>query len=180
MTTSWDRAQSLADKHKGGIFVRLQNHGDKIVARIGPAKVALITGEERIKPDNPRYYVCTVEAMPRDIDVEFVAVDEIQLAADPDRGHVFTERLFSAPSHPYTQALLSAAPELDPTRRSRTAAVRGELPSPVAIPPGCPFHPRCPHVFDPCRRLRPELLPGPEGGLAACHLVARQEIRHGP
>jgi oligopeptide transport system ATP-binding protein len=55
-----------------------------------------------------------------------------------------TERLFSAPSHPYTQALLGAAPELDPTRRRRTAAVCGELPSPVAIPPGCPFHPRCP------------------------------------
>jgi oligopeptide/dipeptide ABC transporter ATP-binding protein len=54
-----------------------------------------------------------------------------------------TERLFSAPSPPYTRALLSAAPELDPTKRSRTAAVRGELPSPVSIPPGCPFHPRC-------------------------------------
>jgi ATP-dependent RNA helicase SUPV3L1/SUV3 len=69
---------------------------DKIVARIGPARVALITGEERIIPDNPRYYVSTVEAMPRDLDVEFVAVDEIQLAADPERGHVFTERLLSA------------------------------------------------------------------------------------
>jgi ATP-dependent RNA helicase SUPV3L1/SUV3 len=69
---------------------------DKIVAKIGPAKVALITGEERIIPENPRYYVSTVEAMPRDLDVEFVAVDEIQLAADPERGHVFTERLFSA------------------------------------------------------------------------------------
>jgi ATP-dependent RNA helicase SUPV3L1/SUV3 len=69
---------------------------DKIVARIGPARVALITGEERIIPENPRYYVSTVEAMPRDLDVEFVAVDEIQLAADPERGHVFTERLFSA------------------------------------------------------------------------------------
>jgi oligopeptide/dipeptide ABC transporter ATP-binding protein len=82
-----------------------------------------------------------------------------------------TERLFSQPRHPYTQALLSAAPELDPTRRSRTAAVRGELPSPVAIPPGCPFHPRCPYVFDACRSVRPELRPGPAGRLAACHLV---------
>ncbi len=69
---------------------------DKIVARIGPRDVALITGEEKIKPDNPRYYVCTVEAMPRNIEVDFLAVDEIQLAADPERGHVFTERLFSA------------------------------------------------------------------------------------
>ncbi len=69
---------------------------DKIVARIGPRDVALITGEEKIKPDRPRYYVCTVEAMPRDVDVDFLAVDEIQLAADLDRGHVFTDRLFHA------------------------------------------------------------------------------------
>ena len=69
---------------------------DKVVARVGEANVALITGEEKIKPEHPRYWVCTVEAMPRDIDVDFLAVDEIQLAADPERGHVFTERLFSA------------------------------------------------------------------------------------
>ena len=67
---------------------------DKIVARIGPRDVALITGEEKIKPERPRYYICTVEAMPRDVEVDFLAVDEIQLAADPDRGHVFTDRLF--------------------------------------------------------------------------------------
>jgi ATP-dependent RNA helicase SUPV3L1/SUV3 len=67
---------------------------DKIVARIGPRDVALITGEEKIKPERPRYYVCTVEAMPREVEVDFLAVDEIQLAADPDRGHVFTDRLF--------------------------------------------------------------------------------------
>src|SRR6516162_769502 len=69
---------------------------DKIVARIGPRDVALITGEEKIKPDRPRYYVCTVEAMPREVEVDFLAVDEIQLAADPDRGYVFTDRLFHA------------------------------------------------------------------------------------
>ncbi len=69
---------------------------DKVVARVGEANVALITGEEKIKPERPRFWVCTVEAMPRDIDVDFLAVDEIQLAADPERGHVFTERLFSA------------------------------------------------------------------------------------
>src|SRR5579883_2631536 len=66
---------------------------DKLVARIGPRDVALITGEEKIKPEQPRYYVCTVEAMPRDVEVDFLAVDEVQLAADPDRGHVFTDRL---------------------------------------------------------------------------------------
>ncbi|MDH3579622.1 MAG: disulfide oxidoreductase, partial [Hyphomicrobiales bacterium] len=63
---------------------------DKVVARIGAADVALITGEEKIKPPGARYYICTVEAMPLDIDTEFVAVDEIQLAADGERGHVFT------------------------------------------------------------------------------------------
>ncbi len=69
---------------------------DKIVARIGPSKVALITGEEKIKPPSPSYYVCTVEAMPLDLEADFVAVDEIQLAADAERGHVFTDRLFHA------------------------------------------------------------------------------------
>jgi oligopeptide transport system ATP-binding protein len=78
--------------------------------------------------------------------------------------------MFRAPQHPYTQALLAAAPELDPTRRSASAAVRGELPSPVAIPPGCPFHPRCPHAFAACRSLRPELERRADGGLTACHL----------
>jgi ATP-dependent RNA helicase SUPV3L1/SUV3 len=66
---------------------------DKVAARAGVDRVALITGEEKIKPDHPRYYVCTVEAMPREIEVDFLAIDEVQLAADPDRGHVFTDRL---------------------------------------------------------------------------------------
>lgn len=69
---------------------------DKIAARAGVHNVALITGEEKIKPENPRYWVCTVEAMPRDIDVDFLAIDEVQLAADPERGHVFTDRLLHA------------------------------------------------------------------------------------
>ncbi|MFA5949275.1 MAG: helicase-related protein [Hyphomicrobium sp.] len=66
---------------------------DKISSRIGTDKVALITGEEKIKPERARYWVATVEAMPRDVDVDFLAIDEIQLAADPERGHVFTDRL---------------------------------------------------------------------------------------
>ncbi|GEP04960.1 helicase-related protein [Methylobacterium oxalidis] len=65
----------------------------RVVARVGPEKVALVTGEEKIKPDRPRYWIATIEAMPRDLDVAFVAIDEIQLAADMDRGHVFTDRL---------------------------------------------------------------------------------------
>jgi ATP-dependent RNA helicase SUPV3L1/SUV3 len=66
---------------------------DKICARIGRDRVALVTGEEKIKPENPRYWVSTVEAMPRSVDVDFLAIDEIQLCADPERGHVFTDRL---------------------------------------------------------------------------------------
>ena len=69
---------------------------DRVVARVGADAVALITGEEKIKPERPRFYVCTVEAMPRDVDVDFLAIDEIQLAADPERGHVFTDRLLHA------------------------------------------------------------------------------------
>jgi ATP-dependent RNA helicase SUPV3L1/SUV3 len=66
---------------------------NKIVARTGVESVALITGEEKIKPKNPRFWVSTVEAMPRDLDVSFLAVDEIQIAADLERGHVFTDRI---------------------------------------------------------------------------------------
>lgn len=69
---------------------------DRIVARVGPSVVALVTGEERIVPDRTQYWVCTVEAMPLEIGADFVAVDEIQLCADPDRGHVFTDRLLRA------------------------------------------------------------------------------------
>ena len=69
---------------------------DKIVRLKGAADVALITGEERIVPKFPRYFVCTVEAMPVDIPVASLAVDEIQLCTDPERGHVFTDRLIHA------------------------------------------------------------------------------------
>ncbi len=66
---------------------------NRAVEKVGAEAVALITGEEKIKPPNPRFWVATVEAMPRDLDVAFVAVDEIQLAADFERGHVFTDRM---------------------------------------------------------------------------------------
>jgi ATP-dependent RNA helicase SUPV3L1/SUV3 len=69
---------------------------DRIVALRGPSVVALVTGEERIVPDRTAYWVCTVEAMPQEIGADFVAVDEIQLCADPERGHVFTDRLLRA------------------------------------------------------------------------------------
>jgi len=66
---------------------------NKVVDRVGVDAVALITGEEKIKPAKARYWVSTVEAMPRDLDVSFLAVDEIQIAADLERGHVFTDRI---------------------------------------------------------------------------------------
>lgn len=69
---------------------------DRVVSQIGGDHVALVTGEERLVPRAPRFWVCTVEAMPTSVPVEFLAVDEIQLAADPDRGHTFTDRLISA------------------------------------------------------------------------------------
>jgi ATP-dependent RNA helicase SUPV3L1/SUV3 len=69
---------------------------DRMVARKGIRNVALITGEEKIVPPGARWFACTVEAMPLDRRVEFLAVDEIQLCADPDRGHVFTDRLLHA------------------------------------------------------------------------------------
>ena len=66
---------------------------NKIADRVGADAVALVTGEEKVKPANPRFWVATVEAMPRDLDVAFVAIDEVQLGADLDRGHVFTDRM---------------------------------------------------------------------------------------
>ncbi|HEX4179053.1 MAG TPA: hypothetical protein VHY57_11470, partial [Rhizomicrobium sp.] len=69
---------------------------DRVVKLRGPNEVALITGEEKIVPKAPRFYVCTVEAMPLDIPVACLVIDEIQLCADPERGHVFTDRLLHA------------------------------------------------------------------------------------
>ncbi|MBN9674383.1 helicase-related protein [Salipiger bermudensis] len=66
---------------------------DKVVAARGPGTVALVTGEERIVPPRAQYWICTVEAMPEGMGCDFVAIDEIQLCADPERGHVFTDRL---------------------------------------------------------------------------------------
>jgi ATP-dependent RNA helicase SUPV3L1/SUV3 len=68
---------------------------DRVTARVGEGAVALVTGEEKRVPPHPRYWVCTVEAMP-EIPVDFLAVDEVQLAAHPERGHVFTDRLLHA------------------------------------------------------------------------------------
>lgn len=82
---------------------------NRCVERVGAGAVALITGEEKIKPPNARYWVSTVEAMPQDLDVAFVAIDEIQLAADLERGHVFTDRMLHRRGREET-LVLGAAP----------------------------------------------------------------------
>jgi len=78
---------------------------DKCLNKIGSDKVALITGEEKIIPKSPKYFVCTVESMPQDMIVDFVAVDEIQMCTDHERGHIFTDRLLHARGEKLTMFL---------------------------------------------------------------------------
>jgi len=78
---------------------------DKCVSKVGAEKVALITGEEKIIPKTPKYYVCTVESMPQDMIVDFIAVDEIQMCTDHERGHIFTDRLLNARGEKLTMLL---------------------------------------------------------------------------
>ena len=68
---------------------------DKVIKKISLDKVALITGEEKIIPNNAKYFLCTVESMPIDKYLDFVGVDEIQMCADHERGHIFTDRLLN-------------------------------------------------------------------------------------
>jgi ATP-dependent RNA helicase SUPV3L1/SUV3 len=68
---------------------------DKVIKKINPKKVALITGEEKIIPSDAKYFLCTVESMPIDKNLEFVGIDEIQMCSDNERGHVFTDRLLN-------------------------------------------------------------------------------------
>ena len=83
------------------------------------------------------------------------------------------EALFAAPRHPYTEALVAAIPLPDPAARRAEARVAGELPNPIAPPPGCKFHPRCPYAVDRCRTERPALsAPDAQGRQVACHRAA--------
>ena len=113
---------------------------DRITARIGEARVALVTGEEKRVPRRPDYWVCTVEAMPVDHDVDFLAVDEVQLAANDQRGHVFTDRILHARGRretwflgsdtmrPLLAQLVPTARSVEHPRLSRlTAAGAGKL-----------------------------------------------------
>ena len=84
--------------YQSGIFgfpLRLlaRENYDKAIAKLGVNKVALITGEEKILPSEAKYFFCTVESMPLNIEVECIAIDEVQLAADYERGHIFTDRI---------------------------------------------------------------------------------------
>ncbi|MCA9647681.1 MAG: helicase, partial [Myxococcales bacterium] len=105
---------------------------DKIADRVGFDEVALITGEEKRVPTTARYFVCTVEAMPLDLEVDFVGVDEIQLAAHPQRGHTFTDRLLYRRGRSETwflgsQSVEHLVSELVPTARIRRHPRLSEL-----------------------------------------------------
>ena len=91
---------------------------DRAVAAKGEPAVALITGEEKIAPESARYFICTVEAMPLDRVVEFLAIDEIQVARDLDRGHVFTDRILNARG--YAETMLLGSDTMRPMIRKLT------------------------------------------------------------
>ncbi len=85
--------------------------------------------------------------------------------------HADTAGLFDRPLHPYTEVLLASAPKITAQgeKKIRSAPLQGEVPSPIDIPPGCPFHPRCPKRFEPCDRIVPGLKES-QGRLVSCHL----------
>ena len=83
------------------------------------------------------------------------------------------EEIYAAPAHPYTRLLLSAVAEPDPALRHQPIAADGEVPSPFAPPPGCPFHPRCPDAFGPCRTVLPPRF-REKDSLVACHLYGTE------
>ena len=82
-----------------------------------------------------------------------------------------TEELLKEPLHPYTQALISAVPIPDPTARKSKVAISGEIPSPIDLPPGCRFRPRCPYAMDICKREEPSLVEVESNHKVACHLM---------
>ncbi len=103
-------------KYETGIFglpLRLlaREVYDKCVNKVGIEKVALITGEEKIIPSTADYFICTVESMPKDKEVDFVAIDEIQMCADRERGHIFTQRLLESRGNKLTMFLGSQVME---------------------------------------------------------------------
>ncbi len=87
--------------------------------------------------------------------------------------------LYDEPLHPYSQALLSAIPVSDPTRRRERIILKGDVPSPATPPPGCPFHTRCPYAMDVCRSVVPQLRRTDSGRDVACHLIHPPEQQNG-
>lgn len=88
------------------------------------------------------------------------------------------ERIYDQAMHPYTKALISAIPAVD-GQESERILLKGDLPSPSAVPPGCPFHTRCPHAMDICRQVRPDLKEEDAGHFVACHLYTKPEEEQG-
>ncbi len=138
---------------------------DRITARVGESKVALVTGEEQRVPRRPSYWVATVEAMPVDREVDFLAVDEIQLAAHHQRGHVFTSRLLAARGRLETwflgaDTMRGALRELVPTARHvehpRLSSLSYAGATPLArLPPRSAVVAfSMPHVYELAERLR--------------------------
>lgn len=138
---------------------------DRITARVGEARVALVTGEEQRVPRRPSYWVATVEAMPVDREVDFLAVDEIQLAAHAQRGHVFTSRLLSARGRIETwllgaDTMRGALRELVPTARHvehprlSRLAYSGATPLARLPPRSAVVAFSMPHVYELAERLR--------------------------
>jgi oligopeptide/dipeptide ABC transporter ATP-binding protein len=87
-----------------------------------------------------------------------------------------TDALYRTPRHPYTETLLAAVPAPDPARRGRRIAVTGEVADPARPPPGCAFHPRCPHAVERCRVERPELTEAEPGRWVSCHRAAELDL----
>ena len=87
-----------------------------------------------------------------------------------------TDELFAAPRHPYTAALLAAVPEPDPRNRARRFILQGEVANPAAPPPGCYFHPRCPHAVDACRVQTPAWQEISSGHFVACHRASELKL----
>ncbi|HVH43347.1 MAG TPA: helicase-related protein [Labilithrix sp.] len=138
---------------------------DRITARVGESRVALVTGEEQRIPRRPSYWVATVEAMPVERDVDFLAVDEIQLAAHAQRGHVFTSRLLSARGRVETwflgaDTMRGALRELVPTARHvehprlSRLTYAGAVPLARLPPRSAVVAFSMPHVYELADRLR--------------------------
>jgi peptide/nickel transport system ATP-binding protein len=88
-----------------------------------------------------------------------------------------TERLFTRPAHPYTEALLAAVPKPDPRLRGRSLVLEGEVADPANAPAGCAFHPRCPYAVERCRSEVPRLEPVAAGHLVSCHRARELTLR---